>query len=84
MPVCLVIDSVKVGDYLGRTYLIRIPGFLFTSHPRVLLLSLARSAFIPIFLLCNIVPRSSGSPIPAINSDTVYLLILLVFGLTNG
>jgi equilibrative nucleoside transporter 1/2/3 len=74
---------VTVGDYLGRTYLPQISFLLVTSAPRILVLSLSRSLFVPLFLLCNISP-SSTSPKPYINSDTLYFLILLSFGTTNG
>ena len=69
----------NVGDYAGRTYLPSMAPV--TSHPRIILMSIFRTVFIPIFLACNVTPRTSS---PLINSDTAYFLILLLFGLTNG
>ena len=73
-----------VGDYAGRTYLPAFRPLLIASHIGVLLLSLSRTLFIPLFLLCNVVPRPADSLHPLINSDTAYFLILLAFGLSNG
>jgi len=72
-----------VGDYIGRTYLSTIPTLVPTSQQKVQFLSLARTIFIPLFLACNVTPRSSAS-VPLINSDVFYFLIVLAFGLTNG
>jgi equilibrative nucleoside transporter 1/2/3 len=70
-----------VGDYIGRAYIPSIPAFLFTSHPKILLLSCSRVLFIPLFLACNL----STTPGAAyLNSDLIYLMILIFFGITNG
>jgi equilibrative nucleoside transporter 1/2/3 len=76
-------EQHAVGDYLGRTYLPAIPLLLITNSRHVLCLSLARTLWIPLFLLCNVAPTSTSSP-PLLNSDTVYFFILLGFGVTNG
>ncbi len=70
-----------MGDYSGRTYL---PSFGLGSMtiPRIVLLSLARVVFVPLFLFCNIPARAKGQ-VPAF-PDFIYWLILLGFGLTNG
>lgn len=74
----------NVGDWLGR-YLCGFPRLLIWSARRQLALSLARTLFIPVFLACNI-HRSSSSPsaLPIVNSDTLFMALLLAFGLTNG
>jgi equilibrative nucleoside transporter 1/2/3 len=49
-------------------------------------LSFARTAFIPLFLMCNIQrPGVTSVPTaPIITSDLLYLLILFAFGWSNG
>ena len=61
----------------------RISSLATTSQTRVLACSIARTLFVPVFLLCNVTPRPDGST-PFINSDTLYFLLILIFGLTNG
>lgn len=70
----------NAGDLVGRT-IVLIPQLSLTHHPRTLfLLTAARIAFIPLYLLCNI--RGQG---PVIHSDFFYLFIVqLLFGITNG
>jgi equilibrative nucleoside transporter 1/2/3 len=74
--------TTPVGDYLGRTYLPQIPYLLISSPPRILVLSLSRTLFIPLFLQCNVTTSTTHTPL--INSDVLYFLILLFFGMTNG
>ncbi|KDQ14171.1 hypothetical protein BOTBODRAFT_32955 [Botryobasidium botryosum FD-172 SS1] len=73
----------NVFDWLGRV-VCSYPRFLIWSADRLFWLSIARTAFIPFFLLCNI--RRPGDELftPIINSDFVYLFILAAFGLSNG
>ncbi len=48
-------------------------------------MSLSRVVFVVIFLSCNVNDRSSlAAATPRINSDFIYLLTLLVFGISNG
>lgn len=73
------------GDFVGR-FICSFPRLLVWSAKRLLVLSLSRTLFIVLFLLCN-VQRPQSSPIPAvpiINSDFMFMLILLMFGLSNG
>ncbi|PPR03830.1 hypothetical protein CVT26_000828 [Gymnopilus dilepis] len=74
----------NVGDFLGR-YLCSFPIFLIWSARRLLTLSLARTLFIPVFLMCNI---QRGTTVvhrdPVISSDLLFMLILFSFGLSNG
>ena len=61
------------------------PRFIIWSAKRLLALSLARTLFIPLFLMCNI-QRSPTLPpsSPIISSDILYMLILFIFALSNG
>jgi equilibrative nucleoside transporter 1/2/3 len=50
------------------------------SQHKVLIISLARVIFIPLFMMCNI----AGSVNPIISSDWLFMLILLACGLSCG
>lgn len=75
----------NLGDFFGRS-LCSFPKLLVWSYRRLLAFSLARTLFIPLFLMCNIHWAASASlpASPIINSDFLYMLILLLFGLSNG
>ncbi|KAI8634562.1 nucleoside transporter [Xylariaceae sp. FL1651] len=68
----------NLGDLIGRS-----SSLVLSLRQRPVALfafSVARSAFLPLYLLCNIHGRGA-----AINSDLFYLLLVqLPFGLTNG
>ncbi|RWA10376.1 hypothetical protein EKO27_g4711 [Xylaria grammica] len=66
------------GDLIGRS----VPLLISLRHRPVALFSfgIARSAFLPLYFLCNIHGRGA-----VVNSDLFYLLLVqLPFGLTNG
>ncbi|KAG6901549.1 hypothetical protein C0995_010659 [Termitomyces sp. Mi166 len=74
----------NLGDFLGR-YICAIPSLLIWSAGWLTTLSLSRTLFIPIFLMCNIQrPTSEFQMTPIINSDFLFMLILFAFGLSNG
>ena len=75
----------NIGDFLGR-YICSIPRLVIWSAKRLLTLSLARTLFIPLFLMCNIQRSTSPQTLSSaiISSDVLYMLILLIFGLSNG
>lgn len=74
----------NVGDFLGR-YVCSFPIFLVWSRRRLLGMSLARTLFIPLFLMCNVQrPSLMTISTPIINSDFMFMLILFVFGWSNG
>ena len=74
----------NVGDFAGR-YLPILPRFQIWSSRSLLYMSVARTLFIPAFLACNVNPSADSSATPVvINSDLMFFLILLVFGMTNG
>ncbi|XP_063235773.1 equilibrative nucleoside transporter 1 [Bacillus rossius redtenbacheri] len=68
-------------DYVGRM----LAGFLHWPRGRgwlLLLLSAFRVVFVPLILLCNAQPRHHLPVV--IHSDVLYILIIVLFGLTNG
>ena len=67
----------NIGDLFGRI-LCASPYFLIKQEKKLIAYSVARVIFIPLFLMCNI--KNRGSSI----GDGGYLLIQLLFGLTNG
>ncbi|KAI0363552.1 hypothetical protein BV20DRAFT_1047586 [Pilatotrama ljubarskyi] len=74
----------NVGDFAGRS-ICSLPRFHVWSARRLLTLSLLRTLFIPLFLMCNVQWASaSSSSGPIISSDIVFMTIVLLFGLTNG
>ncbi|KAI1268675.1 nucleoside transporter [Xylariaceae sp. FL1019] len=68
----------NIGDLVGRSASLR---FSLRHRPIVLFaISVARSVFLPMYLLCNINGRGA-----AVDSDLFYLLLVqLPFGFTNG
>jgi len=73
----------NIGDYLGR--MLSCTPALPTPGPRlVLLFSLLRLAFLPIFLLCNAAPlRREMTPI-VFYSDGLYIAFMFMFSASNG
>lgn len=72
----------NVGDWIGRT--MPIVEWLRTFKPNLLLLlSLSRTIFIPLFLWCNIVV-SDRQLVTFIDSDLLYFVILSAFAVSNG
>ena len=69
----------NLGDLGGRVATI-LPYSLRDKPPVLFLLSVARAAMIPLYLLCNIGGRGA-----VVSSDFFYLAVVqLLFGLTNG
>ncbi|CDO74637.1 hypothetical protein BN946_scf184325.g24 [Trametes cinnabarina] len=74
----------NIGDFVGRS-ICSLPSLHVWSARRLLTLSLLRTLFIPLFLMCNVQwasPSSIAGPI--ISSDIFFMMIVLFFGLTNG
>jgi len=71
------------GDFIGR-YLCSFPKLLIWSAYRILTLSLARTIFVVLFLMCNVSGPSTANAAPIISSDFLFMLILLAFGISNG
>ena len=73
----------NLGDLLGR-YVCALPSLLVWCSNRLLTMSLARTLFIPLFLMCNVQRPSSSTTSAIFSSDLLYMLILFAFGLSNG
>ncbi|KDQ17251.1 hypothetical protein BOTBODRAFT_156022 [Botryobasidium botryosum FD-172 SS1] len=75
---------ISLATWTG-TNLCSYPQLTTWSSRKILSISLARTAFIPLLLLCNIQrPGQESSSPPFINSDIVYFLILVGFGISEG
>ncbi|KZT62152.1 hypothetical protein CALCODRAFT_426720 [Calocera cornea HHB12733] len=72
----------NIGDWTGR-HLCTYPVFLTWKARNLLVYSLSRTVFVPLFLMCNVEGFRAGTS-PIINSDFLYMVILLFFGITNG
>lgn len=68
----------NIGDLAGRI-LCSIPIFAIKSNYILLIYSLLRISFIPLFLMCNLQNRENY-----LIGDVGYLLLQFLFGLTNG
>lgn len=69
----------NTGDLLGRVILV-FPKLNLTHYPRVLFaISVCRLVFIPLYMSCNVNGRGA-----MVNSDSFYLIVQLLFGITNG
>ncbi|KAI0650151.1 nucleoside transporter-domain-containing protein [Trametes meyenii] len=75
----------NIGDFAGRT-ICSLPALHVWSARRLLTLSLLRTLFIPLFLMCNVQWASAVSDTrgPIISSDIAFMTIVLLFGLSNG
>ncbi|KAG1780313.1 nucleoside transporter-domain-containing protein [Suillus placidus] len=72
----------NLGDFFGRS-ICSFPRVITWSATRILAFSIARTLFIPIFLLCNTVQGPSRG-LPVISSDFVYMLLVGALGLSSG
>jgi len=76
----------NIGDYIGRF----LAGMLQWPKPSklgsylTLLFSILRFVFLPLFLFCNIRPNERGLTDVYFASDTAYIIIMLLFSVTNG
>lgn len=68
----------NIGDLAGRV-LCSMPVFVIKSNSILLVYSLLRFAFIPLFLICNLPSREKY-----LIGDWGYMALQFVFGLTNG
>lgn len=80
LPVCCYL-LFNTGDLCGRIACSYLP--LDERHEKVVLfLSLVRTVFIPLLMLCNAHPRHY---LPVIfDSDVAFVLLMTVFAFTNG
>ena len=73
----------NVGDWVGRLMPL-IKCFLIVDVKQLSLLSTLRTIFIPLFLVCNVIVSDKRYLPVLIQSDTVYMLLIWVFAVTNG
>ena len=72
------------GDLLGR-YSCSFPRLLVWSGKKILAMSLSRTLFIPLLLLCNVDRPATTIPVPPIiHSDILFMIIMLTMGYTYG
>ena len=73
--------TFTVGNFLGRMVMPHLPT---TSSTTNLILTLLRTAALPLFLLCNLVPRQRVHTPVLLPSDLVYVLVMLLFSVSSG
>lgn len=73
----------NVGDWVGRMMPIS-RYFQIFQVKYLVLLSTARTAFIPLFLLCNVIVSDQRKLPALINSDFIYFILIWLFAVTNG
>lgn len=86
IPVCCFV-LFNVGDWLGRfsAEMIQWPKPGRFGMFLVLGLSLARLAFIPLFLFCNIDPMITRNfAFTAFHNEAFYIIFMALFSLSNG
>jgi len=84
IPVCCFV-LFNVGDYLGRFAAEKVawPGPGRVGMAVTFTASLLRVLFVPLFIFCNADPINRSLPV-WFNSDTAYILIMLLFSFSNG
>ncbi|CDK27241.1 unnamed protein product [Kuraishia capsulata CBS 1993] len=70
----------NIGDLVGRLAC-SLPIFVLSSQKMMIIYSLSRLLFIPVFYCCNI--QNKGA-LFIFDSDIVYMVALLAFGFSNG
>ncbi|KAL0077443.1 nucleoside transporter-domain-containing protein [Phycomyces blakesleeanus] len=73
----------NVGDWVGRTMPI-IQAFRTFDTRALTFMSLARTIFVPAFLICNVVVPDDRKLSVWVNSDIAYFIIVWLFAVTNG
>ena len=76
----------NVFDFAGRTAcgFVNIESFSKGSPERLTLLSFARIAFLPLFLLCNVTGSKLVPPVKIFYSDWFPFLFAMIFAFGNG
>ena len=74
---------MNIGGLLGQSSC-SFPRLVVWSGKKILAMSLLRTLFIPLILLCN-VDRRATTPVPLIiRSDILFMIVVLIMGYTNG
>ena len=84
MPVgCFVVFNI--ADYAGKQFAVWVqkPGPSKLGQISLLVATLLRLAFIPLFMFCNVSVNNRKTEV-LIESDAAYILFMLVFGISNG
>jgi len=76
----------NIGDYVGRFLagLIQWPKPSKAGSFIVLGFSIARFVFLPLFLFCNIRPGDDNVTPVLLESDAAYLVVMILFSVSNG
>ena len=76
----------NIGDFVGRILgsVLKWPTATHLGSLIVLAMSLARLAFIPLFLFCNASPDNRVYTSVYFFSDTAYIIFMVIFSVTNG
>jgi len=76
----------NVGDYVGRILAsyIQWPRNTAAGAHAVLLFSLLRLAFVPLFVLCNASPLNRHMTKVVFDSDAAFLLLMCIFSVSGG
>jgi len=82
--VCFVLFNI--GDWVGRVLAERLhwpsPGK--AGAAIVLVGSMLRFAFIPLFLMCNVSPQNRPEFPVVFESDAAYIVVMILFSVSNG
>lgn len=74
---------MNFGGFVGQ-YSCSFPRLVVWSGKKILAMSLLRTLFIPLLLLCN-AERTATTSVPlAIRSDILFMIIVLIMGYTTG
>ena len=75
-----------LGDLCGRTLagLIKLPGRSKFGRLTVVVLSVLRIAFVPAFLLCNVLPGERTPESIVFPLDSEFIVIMALFAVSNG
>lgn len=75
----------NVGDLIGRSIAngLKLPDRTKRGKMIVLVLSLLRAVFIPLFIFCNAAPEQRSLPV-IFSSDADFIVFIAIFALSNG
>ena len=84
-PVCVFL-LFNVGDLVGRSLAswIKLPGRSALGKGLVLVLSVSRIAFVPLFMYCNIVTEKRSERNVLFASDADFIAFMTLFAVSNG
>uniref|UniRef100_A0A0K2TVN0 Uncharacterized protein n=2 Tax=Lepeophtheirus salmonis TaxID=72036 RepID=A0A0K2TVN0_LEPSM len=79
--------TFNVGDFIGRSLaeVLHFPKpHLRGSSWYILMAAVLRVIFIPLFLFCNVSPSNRHMTSVIFESDTIYILLMILFSVSNG